>query len=68
MSWWKNISKFLSGAFFVSSGVLAYLYFANVPVPLIGTDIVIEPQVHGIRAIVHAILFLMSFYFGFLRR
>ena len=36
---WRNrdFRKFLAGAFFVSSGILFYLYLANVSVPLLGT-------------------------------
>jgi hypothetical protein len=36
---WRNreFCKFLAGAFFVSSGVLFYLYLADVSVPLLGT-------------------------------
>ena len=30
---WKEVCKFLSGAFFVSTGVLFYLYLAGSPVP-----------------------------------
>ena len=63
---WSNIFKFLSGAFFVSAGILWYLFFANVSVPLLGTALVETPQVSGIRAIVHIILFTVCFYFGFL--
>ena len=35
---WRNreFLKFLAGAFFVSSGVLFYLYLADVSVPLLG--------------------------------
>ena len=35
---WRNreFRKFLAGAFFVSSGVLFYLYLADVSVPLLG--------------------------------
>jgi hypothetical protein len=35
---WQNreFRKFLAGAFFVSSGILFYLYLADVSVPLLG--------------------------------
>jgi hypothetical protein len=64
---WRNrdFRKFLAGAFFVSSGILFYLYLANVSVPLLGTDFVETPQISGGRAVIHFILFLLCFYFGF---
>jgi len=66
---WRNrdFRKFLAGAFFVSSGVLFYLYLADVSVPLLGTGFVETPQISGGRSIVHFILFLLCFYFGFVR-
>jgi hypothetical protein len=67
---WQNrdFRKFLAGAFFVSSGILFYLYLADVSVPLLGTSFVETPQISGGRSIVHFILFLLCFYFGFVRK
>ena len=67
---WRNreVRKFLAGAFFVSSGILFYLYLADVSVPLLGTSFVETPPISGGRAIVHCILFLLCFYFGFVRK
>jgi glucose-6-phosphate-specific signal transduction histidine kinase len=67
---WQNrdFRKFLAGAFFVSSGILFYLYLADVSVPLLGTSFVETPQISGGRSIVHFILFLLCFYFGFVHR
>jgi hypothetical protein len=67
---WRNsdFRKFLAGAFFVSSGILFYLYLADVSVPLLGTSFVETPQVSGGRSIVHFVLFLLCFYFGFVRK
>jgi hypothetical protein len=67
---WRNrdFRKFLAGAFFVSSGTLFYFYLADVSVPLLGTRFVETPQISGGRSIVHFILFLLCFYFGFVRR
>lgn len=48
---WREVRKFLSGAFFVSVGVLFYFYLTNTPVPLLGTDVVISPEVNGLRSI-----------------
>jgi hypothetical protein len=67
---WRNrdFRKFLAGAFFVSSGILFYLYLADVSVPLLGTGFVETPQISGCRSIVHFVLFLLCFYFGFVRK
>jgi len=52
---WRNreFRKFLAGAFFVSSGILFYLYLTDVSVPLLGTNFVETPQISGGRSIVH---------------
>ncbi|MBR0844794.1 hypothetical protein JQ607_31735 [Bradyrhizobium liaoningense] len=64
----RDFRKFLAGAFFVSSGILFYLYLADVSVPLLGTELVETPRVSGGRSVVHFILFLVCLYFGFVRR
>ena len=61
----REIRKFLAGAFFVSWGVQLYLYFAKVSVPLLGTNIVFTPEISGVRSILHFIFFLLCLYFGF---
>jgi hypothetical protein len=61
----REYRKFLAGAFFVSWGILLYLYFANVSVPLLGTDLVLTPEISGARSIPHFIFFLLCLYFGF---
>jgi uncharacterized protein (DUF486 family) len=61
----RNVRKFLAGAFFVSSGILFYLYLADVSVPLLGTSFVETPQISAGRSVVHFILFSLCFYFGF---
>ena len=67
---WRNrdFRKFLAGAFFVSSGILFYLYVADVSVPLLGTGFVETPKISLGRSIVHFIFFLLCFYFGFIRK
>jgi hypothetical protein len=65
---YREFRKFLAGAFFVSAGILIYLYLANVSVPLLGTNLVLTPQVSGLRSIPHFIFFLLCFYFGFIKR
>ena len=61
----RDFHKFLAGAFFVSSGILFYLYLADVSVRLLGTGFVKSPGLSADRSIVHFILFLLCFYFGF---
>ena len=63
----RDFRKFLAGAFFVSSGILFYLYFADVSVPILGTNVVATPEVSGYRSAVHFILFQLCFYFWFMR-
>ena len=65
---WKDAFKFCSGAFFVSGGILAYLYFSGTSVPLVGTSLVETPVVSGARSVIHLALFAMTFYFGFIRK
>jgi uncharacterized protein (DUF486 family) len=65
---WKDVCKFLSGAFFVSTGVLFYLYLLGAPVPILGAQLAVTPGVNGIRALIHLILFLAFFYLGFVRK
>jgi len=52
----------------VSSGILFYLYLADVSVPLLGTGFVETPRISAGRSIVHFFLFLPYFYFGFVRK
>jgi hypothetical protein len=63
----QDVCKFLAGAFFVSSGILFYLYLTNVSVPLLGTDFVETPKISASRSIVHFGLFLLCLYSGFIR-
>jgi hypothetical protein len=50
----REFRKFLEGAFFVSAGIQFYLYLANVSVPLLGTNLVLTPEISGVRSIVHS--------------
>ena len=65
---WQDVCKFLAGAFFVSAGVLFYLYLTGVSVPLLGTTFIASPKLSGMRSIVHGILFLAMLYLGFIRK
>lgn len=64
----RDFRKFLAGAFFVSAGVHFYLYLVDVPVPLLGTDAVQTPDVSRSRSIIHFMFFLLTFYFGYIRK
>ena len=65
----REVRKFLAGAFFVSSGILWYLWVTGTSLPIVlpyaGIISVEPPEISGQRAIVHFILFLLCFYFGF---
>jgi hypothetical protein len=65
---YRDVRKFLAGAFFVSSGIMFYLYLADVSVPLLGTGFIETPEIGASRAVVHFILFLVWLYFGFIRK
>jgi hypothetical protein len=64
----REFRKFLAGAFFVSAGIQFYLYITDVTVPLVGTDVVQTPGLSGARSILHFIFFLLTFYFGFIKK
>ena len=64
----RDFRKFLAGAFFVSAGIQFYLYLAKVSVPLLGTSLVVTPEISGWRSIVHFILFGLCLYFGFIQK
>jgi hypothetical protein len=64
----RDFRKFLAGAFFVSSGILFYLYLADVSVPLLGTSFVETPKISADRSIVHFLLFVLCLYFGFVSK
>jgi len=63
-----DFRKFLTGAFFVSGGIQLYLAFAKVSVPVLGTDIVQNSELGYARGVLHLILCLVCFYYGFLKK
>jgi hypothetical protein len=69
---YREFRKFLAGAFFVSSGTCWYLWATGVSLPIVlpyvGTISIETPAISGQRAIVHAALFLLCFYFGFISK
>jgi predicted membrane protein len=66
---YREVRKFLAGAFFVSSGILSYLWVTGTSIPIVlpyaGIISIETPDISGQRAIVHFILFLLCLYFGF---
>jgi nucleoside recognition membrane protein YjiH len=64
----RDFRRFLAGAFFVSAGIQFYLYLAKVSVPLLGTNLVVTPEISGWRSIVHFILFGLCLYFGCIQK
>ena len=64
----SDFCKFLSGAFLVSAGVQFYLYLADVSVPLLGTRFVQTPTLSAVRSVPHLLLFLITLYFGFIKK
>ena len=64
----REYRKFLAGAFFMSAGIQFYLYLAGVSIPLLGTDFVQTPEMSALRSIPHFIFFLLTFYFGFIKK
>ena len=63
---WREVLKFLSGAFFVTAGASWYFYWMHISVPFFG--LTMTPEFLGLRGCIHFGLFLASFYFGFIRK
>jgi hypothetical protein len=63
---WKEIFKFLSGAFFVVAGASWYLSWYRISVPFFGFTV--TPKFLAFRGFMHFALFLISFYLGFVRK
>jgi len=68
---WNDILKFLSGAFFVTAGASWYLSWFHIGVPLPFSFFgftTMSPHFLAIRGFIHFCLFLICFYFGFVRK
>ena len=63
---WKEACKFLSGAFFVTAGASWYFSWNHITVPFLGSSM--SPEFLGIRGFIHFVLFLITFYFGFIKK
>src|SRR5262249_20969299 len=64
----QGLSQISGGRILRIIGHFVLSLLADVPVPLLGTGFVETPQISGGRSIVHFILFLLCFYFGFVRK
>lgn len=66
---WREMFKFLSGAFFVTAGASWYFSWQQVavPFPFFGVG-AMSPEFLGARGFVHFALFLITFYLGFIRK
>ena len=66
---WKEILKFLSGAFFVTAGASWYFssHHVAVPFPFFGFT-TMSPEFLGMRGFIHFALFLACLYFGFMKK
>ncbi len=63
---WKDVLKFLSGAFFVTSGASWYLSWYHISVSFFG--LTMTPEFLELRGFLHFTLFLISSYFGFIKK
>jgi len=63
-----DFRKFLTGAFFVSAGIQLYLAYAKVSIPVLGTDIIQNSELGYTRGVLHLLLCLVCFYFGFIKK
>jgi len=66
---WKEVLKFLSGAFFVTAGASWYfsLLHVSIPFPFFGFT-AMSPEFLGMRGFIHFALFLVCLYFGFIKK
>jgi len=63
---WKDVFKFLAGAFFVTAGASWYFSLYHISIPFFG--LTMTPVFLGIRGFIHFTLFLLSFYLGFIKK
>jgi hypothetical protein len=66
---WKEVCKFLSGAFFVTAGASWYFSWVQVtvPFPFFGFG-ALTPDFLFYRGFIHFALFMATFYFGFIKK
>ncbi len=66
IAFWKESCKFLSGAFFVTAWASWYFAYYNVSVPFLNTTM--SPRFLAIRGAFHFLLFVFTFFFGFIKK
>ena len=66
---WKEVMKFLAGAFFVTAGASWYFAWLNmsIPFPFFGFGAMTPPFL-AVRGLMHFALFLACFYLGFIKK
>lgn len=62
---WREVFKFLSGAAFVGSITNFYLYINDIAIPFLGYTFT---TFLAVRAAIGFVLFLIFFYFGYLKK
>lgn len=63
---WNDLLKFLSGAFFVTAGASWYFAYYKIDIPFMRTTM--SHQFLAARGFLHFALFLITFYFGFIKK
>ncbi len=63
---YSEICKFLSGAFFVTAGASWYFAYLKMSIPFFSTSM--TPDFLAVRGVMHFVLFLVTFYFGFIKK
>ena len=63
---WKEVCKFMSGAFFVTAEASWYLSYYNITVPFMGTSM--SPEFLFIRGFIHFGMFFIPFDIGFIKK
>jgi len=63
---WKEVLKFLSGMFFATAGVNWYLSWNHIAISFFGIEI--SSGFLAVRGFIHFAFFLITFYFGFIRK
>ena len=64
---YKEFRKFLAGAFFVSAGLQFYFWKIGLTIPFYGSEYVQLPEASFTRGILHFVLFLLCYYYGFVK-
>jgi hypothetical protein len=64
----RDVRKLLAGVLIATAGVQAYLFAANVSVPLLGTSYIHAPERSAAHALIDLLLFGAAFYCGFIWR